>query len=772
MLKSDRSNLKHLVLIFALFLMISNSHGQQPGAPDGLICELLRDPAAAVITDKTPEFGWIVNDSRRGAMQTAFQIRIASDKALLMQSKADMWDSKKTVSSQSVNVEYKGKPLSENKSYWWQVRTWDASGKPSPFSKPQQFRTGNFNDTRRAWPAESKWVRLDDGEMVLENRQKASYHEIAPIEFLQTGPGHYFVDFGKAAFATIKVTATGKREGDSLVVYLGERRQNNTVNKKPGRSNIGFKKAVIRLEKGKHEYTVQLPRFISHYPNSQVLPEHTLEVLPFRYAEFVNAPEGLEAKDVRQIALFYYFDDQASDFTCSNNALNRVWDLCKYTLKATPFLALYADGNRERMPYEADAYIQQQGHYCVDREFSVARYTNQFLIFNPSWPTEWQMHTVFMAYSDYMHTGNTETIARFYDDLRAKTLIDLERDDGLISTRTGLVTNAFLQKIHYNGKSFRDIVDWPAGTPVGKKQASNHGPTPEGERDGYVFMPVNTVVNAFHYRALVLMSEMARAVGKQDDVLLLEQRAEKVRASFNRLLFDGKRGIYVDGVGTDHATLHANMFPLAFGLVPAERIPGVVKYIKSKDMACSVYGAQYLLQALYNAGESQYALDLMTSDSKRSWLNMIRVGSTMTTEAWDEYYKPNLTWNHAWGSAPANIIPRELMGITPLQPAFRKVRIKPQPGNLKSASIKMPTIRGFIYCTWKKSDDGFYLDVTIPANTNAEIWLPVKSVDGVKENGQDVCSVKDILLKGGKDNYTICETGAGRYHFSWEENGK
>ena len=42
-------------------------------------------------------------------------------------------------------------------------------------------------------------------------------------------------------------------------------------------------------------------------------------------------------------------------------------------------------------------------------------------------------------------------------------------------------------------------------------------------------------------------------------------------------------------------------------------------------MACSVYGSQYLLEALYKAGEADYALQLMTSDSKRSWLNMIRV---------------------------------------------------------------------------------------------------------------------------------------------------
>jgi alpha-L-rhamnosidase len=58
------------------------------------------------------------------------------------------------------------------------------------------------------------------------------------------------------------------------------------------------------------------------------------------------------------------------------------------------------------MPYEADAYIQQISHYAADREFAIQRYTNAFLIYNPSWPTEWHLHIVLMAWADYMATGD------------------------------------------------------------------------------------------------------------------------------------------------------------------------------------------------------------------------------------------------------------------------------------------------------------------------------------------------------------------------------
>ena len=58
---------------------------------------------------------------------------------------------------------------------------------------------------------------------------------------------------------------------------------------------------------------------------------------------------------------------------------------------------------------------------------------------------------------------------------------------------------------------------------------------------------------------------------------------------------------------------------------------------------------------------------------------MIELGSTMTLEAWDVKYKGNLTWNHAWGAAPANIVPRFLMGVRPLTPGYERILVQPQP---------------------------------------------------------------------------------------------
>ena len=91
----------------------------------------------------------------------------------------------------------------------------------------------------------------------------------------------------------------------------------------------------------------------------------------------------------------------------------------------------------------------------------------------------------------------------------------------------------------------------------------------------------------------------------------------------------------------------------------------------------------------------------MRATTDRSWWNMIKVGSTITMEAWDMKYKPNSDWNHAWGAAPANIIPRWLWGIQPKAPGFKIVSIHPQMGDLKSSTIKTPTLLGQIKAEYR-----------------------------------------------------------------------
>jgi alpha-L-rhamnosidase len=249
----------------------------------------------------------------------------------------------------------------------------------------------------------------------------------------------------------------------------------------------------LTIKPGKHEYVLRIPRHKSHYPHSQVMPEHMPEVIPFRYCEIVCGDAPLTLISARQMALYTLFDEGASAFSSDVALLNDVYDLCRYSIKANTFIGDYAASQRERMMYEADAYIHQLGHYAVDREFSVARYSLKNMVFHATWPTEWISQSIFMAWADYMHTGNLDFIRNYYQELKPKTLTALTEKNGLISTRTGKQTRAFVESIHLNRKALRDIVDWPHG---GQSLVLEGG-----ETDDYEFTDFNTVVNAFHYQS-------------------------------------------------------------------------------------------------------------------------------------------------------------------------------------------------------------------------------------------------------------------------------
>src|ERR1700736_3722559 len=101
--------------------------------PINLRCEYVNNPLG--IDDAKPRLCWQVNDPRRGAMQSAYEICVASSLAHL-DSTPDLWNSGKVASEQSIQVEYEGKPLSPRQRCYWKVRTWDSQGHPSGWSEP------------------------------------------------------------------------------------------------------------------------------------------------------------------------------------------------------------------------------------------------------------------------------------------------------------------------------------------------------------------------------------------------------------------------------------------------------------------------------------------------------------------------------------------------------------------------------------------------------------------------------------------------------------
>lgn len=675
------------------------------------------------ILNKRPVFGWELTGTKNKLVQTAYRIVMSQHPDSLKAGKGLIWDSGKVTSSESSNVLYSGPELQTGKVYVWRVMTWGQQDQPSAWSSISRFRTA---DTLYDY-----WTSYYPLQKTDENPQKIS----------QSGKLNR-IDFGRASFGQLKLTLESQNSTDTLTIRFGEAiKPDGGINRAPG-GTIRYAAYQLPLKKGRHTYAIAFkPDQRNTGPKAVKIPDYIGEVLPFRYVEVEGLPIKLAINEVVRATVHYPFDDHAAYFKSSDTVLNAVWELCKYSMKATSFAGIYVDGDRERIAYEADAYINQLSHYSVDKEYSLARRSHEHLLHNATWPTEWILQSVLMAYNDFLYTGDIRSVHYHYDDLKAKLLVPLREKNGLMSTRAGKQSKSLMNAIHYDGEAIRDIVDWP--------HTGGFGMTGNGETDGFVFSDYNTVVNAFHYKALRDMAVLAETLGKKDDLKTFNTLAEETRSAFQKLLWNEQKKAYADGVGTDHASLHSNMMALAFGLVPAGKTDAVKEFIRSRGMACSVYGSQFLMDAVYDAGDGLYGLQLLTSQEDRSWYNMIRAGSTVTMEAWDNKFKPNQDWNHAWGAVPANIIPRKLMGITPLVPGWKKILLKPQIGSLQHAEIAVPTIKGTIKVSCTQSASHYNMEFNVPVATTADLKLPLKAEKNVKVklNGEPVkAKIKDGYL--------------------------
>lgn len=555
----------------------------------------------------------------------------------------------------------------------------------------------------------------------------------SPVEISRIDKDTILIDFGKAAYGNVRLMPSGSHHGE-ITVHFGEDLREGRINRKPP-GTVRYNKATVTLASTEaivaappaDKRNTELTSGSRSHPPAILTPAEWGVVLPFRWVEIEGWGGDIKPEEiVRQTAYASTWDDDAAFFESSDETLNRIWDLCRYSIKATTFAGLYVDGDRERIPYEADAYLNQLSHYYTDSDKEMARDTIDHLLLNGTWPTEWAPHMVFMVYADYMHTGDKGWMAGRINILKERMLMDRRGEDNLIASDALAVKRL-------------DIVDWP-----------------QKERDKFVFTPRNNVVNAFHIQVLKLMSIMSRDLGLNGDVKKFEEQLAASEKAFHETFFNQEKGLYVDGIGTDHTSSHANFFPLAFGITPEEVREKKIDWLVDRGMAMSVYAAQYFMEALFENGADTEALALITADGDRSWKHMVNSGTTISWEAWDQKYKPNQDWNHAWGAAPANLFPRYLLGAQPLTPGWDVAKISPKIGNLESAKGKIPTRLGPIHIHWSQKE-GFKMSLELPAKMSAQIDLPK-----IKNSTQVLLNGKPVAAKEEKGRWILAQPVSGK----------
>ncbi|MGC4064994.1 MAG: family 78 glycoside hydrolase catalytic domain [Polyangiaceae bacterium] len=495
---------------------------------------------------------------------------------------------------------------------------------------PDEFDVAGFVDN--AWTPAGEKAAF--GTLAAAPMAKVQQRLEAPIQIIQKGTGNYFIDFGRTWVGGVQYQLDNGTSGNTVELRFGEvTSATNTVRYQLNTGNTY--QDIYTLKNG-----------------TQTLRTWGMRV--FRYLEIIGAPEPVTADKLKALALIYPLDTAAATFDTSDTSLKQVWQLSKNTIEAVN-VDFYTDSwTRERANYEADAYLQQRSNLYLSEDPTLGRYSIDYFGSNRTWPTEWPLYVVLAVHDAWQRTGDTQQIMSMYASM-TKKLPDAWFDGA---------TNLVRKTSGSNGCSSAtdcDIVDWPTT-----------------QRDGYVFQQYNTVLNALSYRAYRDMAEMAVAIGRTDDANVYTARASSLRKAINTRLYSSANGRYDDGMDASgnlsgHYSLHASAFALAFGVPEVTEVSRVAAYIASKGMACSVYGAAFLLDALFEARNGTTALGLLTSTGTSSWLNMIQDGAGATAEAWDSTLKSNLTYSHPWAASPAFLIPEGLFGIPSCPAGIRSI---------------------------------------------------------------------------------------------------
>jgi len=141
------------ILLATLAFIFSANAGL---TPTDLRCDYAVNPLG--VDSQNPRLFWKLNDDEREQLQTAYQILVASSEKTLANNKADLWDSGKVDSDETIQIPFSGGRLRSAEQVFWKVRVWDTHGNVSAWSKTATWTMGLLSASD--WHAE--WIGAAD----------------------------------------------------------------------------------------------------------------------------------------------------------------------------------------------------------------------------------------------------------------------------------------------------------------------------------------------------------------------------------------------------------------------------------------------------------------------------------------------------------------------------------------------------------------------------------------------------------------------------------
>jgi alpha-L-rhamnosidase len=284
------------------------------------------------------------------------------------------------------------------------------------------------------------------------------------------------------------------------------------------------------------------------------------------------------------------------------------------------------------------------------------------------------------------------------------------------------------------------------------------------------------IYTAYFAHCARLTGRAAAVLGKASEAEAYEQLFIAIRDAFFRT--------YVTADGRIKGDTQASyVLALAFDLVQGEQAKLAAKYLvediekRGWHLSTGFIGTKDLMLALSRIGRPDVAYRLLHNDTFPSWGFSIKHGATSIWERWDGwtpekgFQDPGMnSFAHYSFGAVYQWMVENVGGIRSAAPSYKEIRIAPQlDDKLKSAAVAYRSIRGLIATDWKEKDGKLLFNVTVPANTTAQVVLPAKSATDITESGHPLSQVPGVQFLRLDGPNAILAVGSGHYAFAVAE---
>ncbi|HKZ68117.1 MAG TPA: alpha-L-rhamnosidase C-terminal domain-containing protein, partial [Chitinophagaceae bacterium] len=282
------------------------------------------------------------------------------------------------------------------------------------------------------------------------------------------------------------------------------------------------------------------------------------------------------------------------------------------------------------------------------------------------------------------------------------------------------------------------------------------------------------IAQCFFAHSTDLVIKTAKVLGKTDDIVKYTELLKNSKDAFVKEYLT-PNGRLVSGTQTAYVlALNFDMLPESLRAQAAEKLVNNVKSY-GNHLTTGFLGTPYLCHVLTRYGYTDIAYSLLMQETYPSWLYPVKMGATTIWERWDGI-KPDSTFqtpgmnsfNHYAYGAIGDWMYRVVAGLDTDEdmPGYKKINIKPHiGGKLTHAAATLDTYYGKLHSGWKLENEKLVLEVEVPVNTTATVYIPATDPSLVTEGGKGLATLKDIQFVGSGKEYVQVNIGSGSYRF-------